>query len=541
MTEANPDDTLLLIRCPSCGQRFKVGDDLRGRTVECGACEHRFRINDEVIVRGKKFYPGERRDARLNRFQRVPLAIAPAATSTSNMRYTEPPDPAVFEPVSPQRIVAGLVGVAGMVLMALLLMFGANRGGILDGMTTGNRLLMAGFTGFLGTVLLAYANPRARLKALSVGILLSAGLLALPFTFTVGSMPLASRAVERLTPQETPAVSINPGPESTVSTQSTEISALRALIGTDPLVTEIERLAAEGSTRKAVGLWLRNLRQQNRPVVKEFILRATGADPLSHYYPRDGGDFLFVLTGINQSLDEVAKIASALGSIEKIHQEISVVEIRVNNENFIEGPIEKLTDRNSPAFYDLNKRELESIDIDRVERAVKRLAEAEPKIYRNDIARKLISLLGTPGVKFKGAICDALGVWSDQPGLAGEAALKEARELFANNVAIPNEMITLLVKEKNSGVLPILEGLWERNPNHWESQYGDMGPAVEASLLRRFPESTGPHRYSAVRLLGRVGGADSLPVLRAAISGADPELRVLIGNASQSILGRLSP
>ena len=62
------DDSLLLIRCPTCGQRFKVGEDLRERTVECGGCESRFRINDEVIVRGRKFYPGERKDPGFNRF-----------------------------------------------------------------------------------------------------------------------------------------------------------------------------------------------------------------------------------------------------------------------------------------------------------------------------------------------------------------------------------------------------------------------------------------------------------------------------------------
>ena len=73
MPESSHDDDLLLIRCPSCGQRFKVEEDLRERTVECGGCEHRFRINDEVIVRGKRFYPGERKDPRLNRFHRVPF------------------------------------------------------------------------------------------------------------------------------------------------------------------------------------------------------------------------------------------------------------------------------------------------------------------------------------------------------------------------------------------------------------------------------------------------------------------------------------
>ena len=148
MPSLNPDDKLLLIRCPTCGQRFKVGDALRGRTVECGGCEHRFKINDEVIVRGQKFYPGERREPSLSRFQRVPLAIAPDFSGIATMRYTEPPDATEFEPVAPQRIIAGAAGVCMMVLVALLLVFGAGRGSALDGMTTDKRLLMAGFAGF---------------------------------------------------------------------------------------------------------------------------------------------------------------------------------------------------------------------------------------------------------------------------------------------------------------------------------------------------------------------------------------------------------
>ena len=74
---AEPDSTLnqLQIRCPNCGQRFKVSEDLRGKLVECGSCEQRFRVNDEVILRSRKFYPGEsKRDVSLDRFARAPLA-----------------------------------------------------------------------------------------------------------------------------------------------------------------------------------------------------------------------------------------------------------------------------------------------------------------------------------------------------------------------------------------------------------------------------------------------------------------------------------
>jgi len=175
MSAPNPDDLLLLIRCPSCGQRFKVGDDLRERTVECGGCEHRFRINDDVIVRGRKFYPGERNGHGLNRFQRVPLPGGESLRGVQPIRYSAMPEPAVLEPASPQRIVAGAIGVAGIILMGLLLMFGASRGGLLDGMVVTDRLLMAGFASLIGVVLLVYGNPRARLKALAVGLLLSGG------------------------------------------------------------------------------------------------------------------------------------------------------------------------------------------------------------------------------------------------------------------------------------------------------------------------------------------------------------------------------
>ena len=536
MPDSTPDEMLLLIRCPSCGQRFKVGEDLRGRTVECGGCEHRFRINDDVIVRGKKFYPGERRDARLERFHRVPLAVAPPIMGAQTVRYNEPPDPAAYEPASPQRILAGFLGGCLMSLMALLLMFGARRGGILDGMLTSNRLLMAGFTGLLGTVLLVYANPRGRGKALALGLLFSAGLISLPFFFTTGSVPLATDRPVTTARVDEPA----PGAAESGSKpgESEAITELRQRIGTDPLIEENQRLQLAGSERRAIGLWLRDMREQNRYLIKDYILRVTGADPQSHYFPRGNGDFLLRVTGITQSLAEVAKLAAPLGSVERIHQEIDVIEVKVNNENFIEGPIEKLNDRDNPAFYDLNKRELDSIDLSRAEKAVKRLAEAKPEVYRSDITSRLITLLGIPEVKFKGDICRALAVWSQEPGLASDAALREVRQMLAHGGTVPPEMMELIVSEKNPGVLPVIHDLWEQNPQHWESLYGNVGAFAEPALLRRFPTAEGPHRYSIVRLLGRVGGDASLPILESAMPDANAELRVLLEKSIHSIRER---
>ncbi len=534
MPPPTPDDSLLLIRCPSCAQRFKVGEDLRERTVECGGCEHRFRITDEVIVRGRKFYPSETKSQGLNRFQRVPLPGAESVIGVQPVRYSKTPDPAILEPASPLRILAGGVGVSGMVLITMLLMFGNGHGGVLDGMPLESRLVMAGFVAFLGVVMLVYANPRARLKALAVGVILGGGLMAVPFFFTAGSG--SPRSQQRVSGDE-PSGAVTPEK----SLEPAEVSATQALrnrIGTSPLDAEIQRLAVEGSSKQAAGLWLRGLSDSNRFRVRDYILRVTAADPASHFYPRDGGDYLLVVTGISKSLQELADLAAVLGQTEKIYPEISVVEVRVRNEVFVEGPIEKLSRKEDPAFYDLNKRELESIDLERVKRAVQRLAVAEPKIYRSDITRRLILLLAEEGLDFKGNICSALAIWSEHAGPASAAALNVLKKLIADNKAIPQEMIALIVKEKNTDVIPILDELWFKNPMPWESLYADLGPQIEATVIERFPQTSGTIRYSAVRILGRVGGADSLPVLSAALSSADPELRVLIDQAQKSIAAR---
>ncbi len=537
MSSSSPEDSLLLIRCPSCGQRFKVGDDLRERTVECGGCEHRFRINDEVIVRGRKFYPSEEKNPELNRFPRIPLPEGEAMMGVKSVRYGNLPDPAVLEPASPQRLIAGGVGAVGMVLMALFLMFGTSRGGALDGMPVENRFLMAGFVCILGTTLLVYANPKARAKALGVALLLACGLLAVPYYFRQGSEVLPTQAV--ITPRDLIAPVDNAsGTEGKEADDS--VAALRTRIGTGPLEAEISKLAKEGSMKQAVGIWLRGLSDSHRFLVRDYLLRVTGADVSSHYYPRSGGDYLLVLSGINNTLQELVELSAPLGLVEKTYQEISIIEVRVGTDIFVEGSIEKLTEKDDPAFYDLNKRELESIDLERVKRAVQRFAEAEPKIYRTDISRKLISMLDEDMVDFKGNICKALSVWSETPGPASEAALKVVDKLVADGKPVPPEIITLIVKEKNPAVIPILDELWFKNPMAWESLYGDLGQLIESTVIRRLPETKGTVRHSAVRLLGRVGGTDSLPILATEVPGSDSELRVLLDQAQKSIRTRIA-
>ena len=61
---------------------------------------------------------------------------------------------------------------------------------------------------------------------------------------------------------------------------------------------------------------------------------------------------------------------------------------------------------------------------------------------------------------------------------------------------------------------------------------------IEDKLLARFPETTITQRMSAVRLLGRVGTAKSVPVLEMARAEADAEMKLLIERALESIRKR---
>jgi len=315
--------------------------------------------------------------------------------------------------------------------------------------------------------------------------------------------------------------------------------AVAQMIGLAPLEKEKARLAGLGKASSVIGLWLRNLPASNSYLIKEYVIRVTGADKMnSALFPRDSGDFLMVLSDVKVSLSEAARLVAPFGQVEAVHQEIGVVQIHVDNEKFVAGAEDKLINSKDPAFYELNKRELESIDLLRIERAVQRLGAAEPKVYRPDVTRRLISLLNQDGVTFYPELCRALMVWSEVPEEVGPEALKTLERLDSEAKVIPLELVQLLAKNKVTQAIPIIHRLWLHDATHWESTYAEMGPSIEPALLAEYPDTEGFIRYSATRLLGQVGTPAAIPQLDAAKKGANRELQILIDNSIQRIKER---
>ena len=524
----NPESSKeLSIRCPACRQRFNVDEALMERMVECGGCDTRFRINDEVIIRAKKFYPGERGELGVNRFQRVPLSAAAAPEGMQTMRYADFNHPEQLGPASPLRVIAGVAGAAIMIITALLFLFSGSPGGTFSGMSLFNKLVVGGFVSLLGFSLLVYANPRARLKSGFFGLLMAAGVICIPFFVKTdivrdkGIEPMADGS-EPLFPVE----DVDP------------LVGLREHFGTKPLEVERSRLEKEGGRTNAFGIYLTNLVQRNIYIARDYLTRETEAAESSHPYPRDDGDYLMLLTGVEMDIDTVAKIAGNLGAVVETHPELGVIVVKVENEQFVAGSAEKLNDETDPAFYQLNMRELDSIDIDRVERAVGRLASAKPKIFRADISRMLVELMGKQGVRFHGEIARALLVWAEEPGPAGKAALEAVKSLAIQGIPVSETLVELVVKEQPEGAAAAIHELWLAKPNLWQSSYVEFGGQIEEKVLGQINAEDSTLRRSALVILGDVGTEKSLPALKKLSTDKEASIRVLAERAVSEINDR---
>lgn len=443
------------------------------------------------------------------------------------MRY-EDVSPSAVGPASPQRVLAGLLGGGVMIFTGLILIFSGERTGAFSAVSPGNKLIIAAFVALIGLTLLIYANPRARLKAAFFGALLAAGLISTPFFFK--GQPLTSNTPGSPIPDLEKPIS----PVEEIDTEAD----LRERFTTKPLEDEQARMESLSNEKKAFGIYLTNLVPRNIYTVRDYLIRDAEAGPSSHPFPRDDGHYLMILTEVSKEFDEVARIAGRLGETEETHENIGIIVVRVNNDQFEVGSAEKLNNPQDPAFYALNQYELGNIDLDRVERAVERLANSEPKIFRSDISKKLVEIMTQPGVDFHDALSKALMKWAEEPGPAGEAALIVIRKRVAAGDPVPESLVALAAKEEIGEAIPLVNELWLQTPGLWESQFAKFGTAIEPLLLAQLDTEEAPLQRSAIKLLEKCGTAESLPALRKLVDSKNAEVRVLTERAITAINAR---
>jgi PBS lyase HEAT-like repeat len=518
------DNAQIQIRCPDCGQRFKVGPELKGRMVECGACEYKFRVDDDSLIRHRKTYPGEKRDASLAQFSRSPHNVA-APQYMPTAQYAHAPSPEFYEPVSFARILVGVVGGAVMAFMLLILIVGGSNGGTLYGVTTNQRLILAAFSAVVGTAMILYANPRTRGKAIlfsSIGFLT---LTLAPFYFTEGSRAVVGTNPIEMHPEQTPQPQKND--------ERKKIADLKEACGYGPMEAA---LLVSGSSEKVLGLWLRGLQESNSNMVFNYLMRVSGAAMESHMYPRIDRNFLVVLVNVQCSQEELEQHCKRIGEVEQSIAEISLLDVSVNNALFAERPLNKLSDKTDSSFYQANYMELEGIDLKRINDALRRLAIAEPKQFRADIIRRMRELLPECDKEMLENLSMAFAVWSDGKDGAVEDLAKVALDYYKKNLDIPQETVQFLTKWSHPAIYPILDEMWLNDPTQWEETYTKAGVLGEVLITKHLTEGTNNIRMSAARILARIGTEKAIDQLQEAMEKIqDAEVKTSFQQAIDAI------
>lgn len=495
------------------------------RIVECGGCDNQFRITEEIIIHSKKVYPGEKKEPELNHFRRIPLESVSAPADLQTINYADLKHVEQIGPASPQRVIAGIFGISIICFGALLLFISTKQNSPFGGMPFEKKLIVAGFTSLLGFVSLVYANPRSRLKAAFIALVLSAGVFAIP----VYIKKAPSKATGDLS---------TPNPFEPVSDENNAIDPIQALrerFLTQPLENEQKRLTAGKSDRKAYGIYLTDMLDRNKLTARDYLVRESNAGMSSHPYPRNNNNYLLVLTEADIDFDAVVAIAGTLGKVTETHPEIGVMVVQINNELFVAGSTEKLNDTSHPSFYELNHRELQSIDLGRVQQAVERLADSEAKLLRSDISAVLMQLLEKPGITFHDSIARALLKWSDDPAPVAAVALKTLKSYLSQKTSPPEHLVRLVSNHKDPLAIETMVAIWETNTVLWDKELVKFGQPIEPFVLEKLSSEQLSLRRAAIKMLGNIGTEKSLPMLRSAINDEDPEIRVLAERSIQQI------
>jgi len=542
------------IKCPSCAKEFNAGEDLKGRTVECGVCEEHFLVDEDVIVRQKKrHYPGEKRDSRLDQFSRAGTGgrkanpSPPVAFHTAN--YDKPP--ANFNsvmPMSPGKLIAVIMGVSVLLAAMYTLYLGSNPDGVLTDMLMNKRLILFGFIALVGSMLIIFgAAGRFLIRGVLLAIVLAGGLVLLTLT----------RPVYETVPDEIAFADREnrvSGNEETTKSRDTGASADQNLedfkerIGFSPVEKAMERAQASGGRVDSV--LVLNLEESSKFMIGDYLTRATGLKERPACYTRqirmnDGSIFdagIFVLENHRINPIELEEVCKNFGSVDKkaSQPELNLLVVFLNTEGFNEISTDmqaRMIDANDALFYDLNYKELGSIDINRVKRAAARLAAAEPLMNRKKISIRLASLLkeSRGEADFEKNVCQALKIFHERGDGTDSIINQEVSGQMVDFKTVSKPVVELLISIGSDDALPVANAMWRSNPLIWESTVAQMGKKAQPILLNGLQSNDSMLQKSAARLIRSARLTSSLPALRSAASSASSDVRNEI-NATIQIL-----
>jgi len=490
------------IQCPQCSQRFDVTDEYLNKTVECGSCDNRFKVTDEEVVKEKKkFYPGEKRGADLERFGHQHSRVSGAAVDFKQAHYQPNVTADVVGPPRPRRTIAKVIGLSMMVMVILIFLLAGGKEGSMRDMGMVNRFIFVGFTAIVGGLLVIYGSVRDRKLGVMLAGLLAAILIALPFIFPPNPTVTSDEPIGKVGVEEDGRGAFN-----------SEILRAQYLeaIGYEPVSDALESNPRES----VVGIYLRNVSESARMQIGNYLYEAT--DRVSHetVYVRgeDDEDGLVLLTKQEKSIDEIAALCTKFGRIKKIDKKLRIVDVYVEGAKMDYMSNDKALDPKSLDFEDQNLRVLKGFDKGAQLRALNRLAAAEPKARRDDITQQLLKMLPRSKGDLRIAILHALKTWATAEKRVSHVVAPAIKEVYAEG-KMDKDIMEFVIQRKIDAGSEILWKLWEKNPAEWSEMMSGLGEGAQILLLPNLAKMNVAQVVAACEILGRVGTPSAISTL----------------------------
>ncbi|MGJ8697877.1 MAG: MJ0042-type zinc finger domain-containing protein [Verrucomicrobiaceae bacterium] len=536
----------LQIHCPACNRRFRVHDDLTGKTVECGACDHRFLVSAETIVAEKeRFYPGEHHDGMLDRFGRSPVR-EDVPVNFKTAAYDPQASADSVLPSTPAQTFASIVGVSLIVLFGVFFTLTSGEGQLFQDVTLVQRLTLGGFVAVVGSLLLIVGAKTWRNRGVLLATVLSAVLLALIYIRPVHITPRSGGMADAKGAQGNGAAASDPE-ESPLSDEDKYLKH----IGYGSVEKKFEEAAdpANGINGKdsVIAIYVHPFKESDLIALEQFFTRVLKLAPTEAMiaYTRDGGNArLLVLTEVKVPFGRIADFCESLGKVKTLPDR-RVIDLTLSQAVFAEPSPEqnkRLTDVESEYFCSANLDELGHINLNRVTKAVQRLGSVpDDKLLRHkpEIVASLLNLLKKENDEdLMSEIGLTLQIWAKDDAVVADEVGQEILGWFEEGSKIPVSLVDYLTASGVDSALAIVDGLWAVDPSRWSEQYEALGKSGESRLVYHLKSSPIQVKKAAAAMLRKVGTQESVPALQATMGVIDDEMDILIVRALEMIKSR---
>lgn len=516
----------ILIQCPECPQRFKVKPDFIGKMVECGSCDAQFRISTEHVQdEHQKTYPGEKQKVGYRNFRKAgEIAEQPVSFQTAHYESQARIEDAL--PMGPRRKMA--ITIAFAILTIFTLLFTIGHSAISD-ITTNNRFLLAGVISVIAFGLLIYGARRA-IVTLLMGLLLIGILCSAPLFFQYSEPP------------------VRQGIDSNLE-QLAEIEAAfeaptlnKVDLGYDKVEEAMNKDGASPDSVVAYALY--GYKETNEDLLTRYLYDAYGRRDYPLFYKErligEKPVTLIVISKVDiDSLSVAANHAANFGKVEKIHRDLRLIEVTVDQEKIEGDPESHYMSESSPHYFAANLRELSHIDYKRRINALTRLAGASTHKKRVDYVRKLIDMLKEKQTEEDtNLIIQVLNRWSFPEDNIQNDVFQAIEGLLENYGNIKMETMAYLVEQNVPGKEDILAKVWAAKPVQWQAAIVATGDLGRRAILKIFPEINVAQMSSAASILREIGTKADLATMEASLEYGDENSRIVMKATIDEIKSR---